>query len=100
MEKERTRRYASASELAADIERHLRDELVLASPPGAVYRARKFVRKHRGAVSGTLIALLCLQLGIAVNNAFRFADEAQRQFRTSLDRADSLKRLASNTVRI
>jgi len=47
MEKDRTRRYASSSELAADIERHLRNEPVNACPPSAAYRVRKFVRRHR-----------------------------------------------------
>ena len=49
MEKDRTHRYASASELAADIRRHLADEPVLARSAGAGYRIRKFVK--RGLVS-------------------------------------------------
>src|SRR5262249_12539994 len=44
LEKERRRRYETASGLAADIERHIRDEPIEASPPSAVYRMRKFVR--------------------------------------------------------
>jgi serine/threonine protein kinase len=46
LEKERERRYSSAAEFASDIERHLRDEPVLAGPPRLAYRARKFVRRH------------------------------------------------------
>jgi serine/threonine protein kinase/formylglycine-generating enzyme required for sulfatase activity len=47
MAKDRARRYASASELAADIRRHMRHEPVLAGPPGAAYRVKKFVRRQR-----------------------------------------------------
>jgi non-specific serine/threonine protein kinase/serine/threonine-protein kinase len=47
MDKSRFRRYASASELAADIERHLRDEPVEARPPSTGYRVGKFVRRNR-----------------------------------------------------
>ena len=51
LEKDRARRYASASEFAADITRYLNDEPVLASPPSAAYRMQKFVRRHRLAVT-------------------------------------------------
>jgi serine/threonine-protein kinase len=47
LEKDRTRRYETPSGLAADIERHLADEPVLAGPPGAAYRLRKFARRHK-----------------------------------------------------
>jgi serine/threonine protein kinase/formylglycine-generating enzyme required for sulfatase activity len=47
MAKDRARRYASASEFAADIRRHLRHEPVLAGPPGAAYRVQKFIRRQR-----------------------------------------------------
>jgi serine/threonine protein kinase/tetratricopeptide (TPR) repeat protein len=58
LEKDRTRRYETANALAADIRRHLKDEPVLASPPSTIYRARKFVRRHRAmVVAGALVAL-------------------------------------------
>jgi WD40 repeat protein/serine/threonine protein kinase len=66
LEKDRARRYASASELAADIERHLADEPVAASPPGAAYRLNKAVRRHRVAVSGAAAVFLALLLGLIV----------------------------------
>jgi eukaryotic-like serine/threonine-protein kinase len=47
LEKARERRYASVSDLAADIQRHLEDRPVLASSPGTLYRARKFLRRQR-----------------------------------------------------
>jgi len=65
MERDRDRRYSSASELAADLRRYLADEPVLASPPGAMYRARKFVRRHRvGVAAATLVAIGAI-IGVA-----------------------------------
>ena len=60
LEKDRTHRYETASELARDIERHLGDEPVEASPPSIIYRMRKFVRKHRGAVAMTATVVAAL----------------------------------------
>jgi non-specific serine/threonine protein kinase/serine/threonine-protein kinase len=66
LEKDRTRRYGSPAEMVADIRRHLRHEPVLAGPPGAAYRVRKFVRRHRiGVAAGTAVAL-ALILGLVV----------------------------------
>jgi len=65
LEKDRTRRYDSPGELAADIERHLRDEPVLAGPPSATYRVKKFVRRHTLGVSAGALVVLALVLGIA-----------------------------------
>ncbi|UCC99767.1 MAG: serine/threonine protein kinase, partial [Phycisphaerales bacterium] len=65
LEKDRTRRYETSSELARDIERHLTDELVLAGPPSAGYRLRKFVRRNRVAVmSGLLIVTALLAAAV------------------------------------
>jgi non-specific serine/threonine protein kinase/serine/threonine-protein kinase len=61
LEKERSRRYASPSDLAADIGRYLRHEPVLARPASAVYRAGKYVRRHRvgaAAAAGLLVVLI------------------------------------------
>jgi serine/threonine protein kinase len=58
IEKERTRRYASPSELAADLQRHKGHEPVLAGPPSAIYRLRKFARRNRAAVAGACAALV------------------------------------------
>jgi len=63
LEKARERRYASVSDLAADIQRHLEHQPVLASPPGRVYRGRKFLRRHRLAAVATAAGLAFLMLG-------------------------------------
>jgi serine/threonine protein kinase/Tfp pilus assembly protein PilF len=65
MAKDRTRRYASASELAADIERHLRQEPVLASPPSTLYRVRKYVKRHKLGVAAAAVVAAAVLAGIA-----------------------------------
>jgi len=47
LEKDRNRRYGSPAELAADIRRHQANEPVVAGPPSAIYRMRKFAARHR-----------------------------------------------------
>ena len=64
MAKDRTERYASASELAEDILRHLRNEPVLAGPPSAAYRIKKYVRRHRVGVAAAGFITLALVAGI------------------------------------
>ena len=64
LEKERDRRYASASELAADVRRHLDGEPVLAGPPSARYRAAKFVARHRVQVGAAAAVLVSLVVGV------------------------------------
>jgi eukaryotic-like serine/threonine-protein kinase len=62
LEKARTQRYASVSDLAADIQRHLEHRPVLASPPGTLYRARKLLRRHRQAALGATAGLVLVVL--------------------------------------
>jgi serine/threonine protein kinase/WD40 repeat protein len=64
LEKDRSRRYESASALAADVQSHLNDEPVQACPPSLGYRLRKFVRRHKGAVLAASLVLLALVGGI------------------------------------
>src|SRR5262249_7685075 len=64
MEKDRTRRYESASGLAADVQRYLNDEPVTARPPSTAYRATKFIRKHRFGVTVAAILFLVMLLGV------------------------------------
>jgi non-specific serine/threonine protein kinase/serine/threonine-protein kinase len=80
LEKDRTRRYGSPSDLAADIERHLTHEPVNAGPPSNIYRATKFVRRHLvGVVSATSIALLLVALLVGMTvQAARIARERDR----------------------
>ena len=70
LEKDRNRRYETASGFAADIERHLHDEPVEAGPPSAAYRFRKFARRNKAAVvMATVVgsAILLTMAGLAVS---------------------------------
>lgn len=51
LEKDRSRRYGSPADFAADIERYLRHEAVLAMPPSVAYRAGKFASRYRIALA-------------------------------------------------
>ena len=67
LEKDRSRRYESASSLATDIQRYLSDEPVLACPPTTMYRFQKFARKHKPALATAAAIALCLILGTTVS---------------------------------
>lgn len=86
LEKDRGRRYETANGLAADIQRHLTGDAVLAAPPSNVYRLRKFVRRNRAQVAvGSIIAAV-LVLGIIGTSAGLVWALQER------DRADALAR--------
>jgi eukaryotic-like serine/threonine-protein kinase len=67
LEKDRARRYETANGFAADIQRYLSGEPVLAAPPSARYRLRKFARKYRAALSTAAAIALLLVTGAAVS---------------------------------
>ncbi|MEJ2649236.1 MAG: serine/threonine-protein kinase, partial [Sedimentisphaerales bacterium] len=77
MEKDRTHRYSSASELAADIRRHLKDEPVMAGPPSTLYRMQKYLRRHRALATGAAAVLLVLLAGMASTAIFAFKADRQ-----------------------
>ncbi len=60
LEKDRTRRYETASGLARDVQRYLVDEMVEARPPSTSYRLRKFVRRNKARVAAAALVLLAL----------------------------------------
>jgi serine/threonine protein kinase/tetratricopeptide (TPR) repeat protein len=64
LEKDRTRRYGSASALGDDVERYLRDLPVHARPPSTVYVLRKFVQRHRLATGLMLLVVVTTLIGI------------------------------------
>jgi serine/threonine protein kinase/Flp pilus assembly protein TadD len=61
LEKDRNRRYETASGFAVDVQRYLHDEAVQACPPSGWYRFRKFVRRHKRALAtATLLGVMLL----------------------------------------
>ncbi len=69
LEKDRTRRYESASGLARDIQRFLADEPVEACPPSAGYRLRKVARKYRTPLRVAAAFLVLLVAGVIVSTS-------------------------------
>jgi serine/threonine protein kinase len=67
LEKDRNRRYESASAFAADIERYLNNEPVHAARPSAMYRFRKFARKRRAAFITTAVVAMALITGTGIS---------------------------------
>jgi tetratricopeptide (TPR) repeat protein/tRNA A-37 threonylcarbamoyl transferase component Bud32 len=67
LEKDRGRRYESASALAADVRRYLEDEPVQACPPSAGYRFRKFARRNKVALVTAGVVAAALVIGTAVS---------------------------------
>jgi serine/threonine protein kinase/WD40 repeat protein len=67
LEKDRSRRYATASALAADVQRYLTDEQVEACPPSVGYRLRKYARKHKTAAAMIGMAAALLLVGSLVS---------------------------------
>jgi serine/threonine protein kinase/tetratricopeptide (TPR) repeat protein len=67
IEKDKARRYASASEFAADIRRYLADQPIVARPPSTSYQLRKFARRHRVLVAAVAAVFLVLIAGVIVS---------------------------------
>jgi serine/threonine protein kinase/tetratricopeptide (TPR) repeat protein len=83
LEKDRARRYETANALAMDVQRFLDDEPVLAGPPSATYRLRKFVSKNRGilATVGAFALVLVATTAFSAWQAYRagVAESVARQ---------------------
>ncbi len=98
LEKDRTRRYGSASDFARDIERHLEGDPVEAGPPGAMYRLRKLARKHRTGLITASLLLLSLIGGIVgttlgLIEATRQKGDADAQRQKALDRLKEIQKV-------
>lgn len=84
IETERERRYSSVSALAADVERYLHDEPVLAGPPGARYRLAGFVRRNKlfvGVLSALFISILA---GLVASTSWYVRADALRRDRDAI----------------
>ncbi|HEY7412585.1 MAG TPA: tetratricopeptide repeat protein, partial [Vicinamibacteria bacterium] len=93
LDRDRTRRYGAASELALDLRRHLAHEPVHAGPARAPYRLAKFVRRHRAAVAGAgagAVVLVAFAVGTVVQSL---------EVRRALARADRERARAERVSR-
>jgi non-specific serine/threonine protein kinase/serine/threonine-protein kinase len=95
LEKDRTRRYGSPVEFAADIGRYLADRPVIAGSPSSAYRVGKFVKRHKVGVSvaaGLLVILIAFAVTMTIQ-AGRIARERDRALA-----AEQLARTEAETV--
>ena len=76
LEKDRNRRYETASAFAADVQRYLSDETVLACPPSAWYRFRKFARRNKAVLTTAtaLAAAILLAIGSLISTVTVLAE--------------------------
>lgn len=81
LESRPTRRYASALDLANDVQRHLRGDAVSVGPPSIAYRLRKFVRRRRGMVLAIASVLAVAALGTGASAYYRASVHASEQRR-------------------
>jgi non-specific serine/threonine protein kinase/serine/threonine-protein kinase len=95
LEKDRARRYPTAMDFAADVRRHLESLPVTAGPPSALYRGRKFVRRHRvgvgvGSTIFVLLTLFAFAMALQAGRIARERDRANREARNTRQVADFL----------
>ncbi len=69
LEKDRNRRYDTANDLAADIQRYLHDQPVQACPASAIYRFRKFAQRHKIGVAASLAVAVAVLVGVGGTTA-------------------------------
>jgi len=67
LEKDKTRRYGSAAELAADIRRYLEDRPIAAKPASTRYQLRKFAQRNKVLVAGIGAVFLTLVVGVVAS---------------------------------
>ena len=79
MEKDRARRYATAGGLADDVKRHLRQEAVMARPPGILYRFQKVAGRNRKLLTGIVMTMTALLVGLGFTWGWLKHREARRQ---------------------
>jgi tetratricopeptide (TPR) repeat protein len=97
LEKDRTRRYETASALAGDVERYLHDEPVQACPPSVRYRFRKFARRNKATLLTAGAVMIALVLGTVISTwqAIR-AYDAEAQTSIKQRAADAFQQLFFN----
>jgi serine/threonine protein kinase len=107
LERDRERRYGTPAELAADLRRYLNHEAVLARPPSTAYRARKYIRRHRMAVSvaaGLLVLLAAFSVlqGLELRRTAQQRDRATRitEFMTSMFKVADPSEARGNSVTV
>ena len=102
LEKDRTRRYESASAFAADVRRYLNNEPIEARPPSTWYRLRKYSRRHRSLVAGVsaMLAILIVSSVVAISGWIVAQREGRKAARGGDRNADANNRKQKRRSRI
>jgi non-specific serine/threonine protein kinase/serine/threonine-protein kinase len=98
LHKDRQQRYGSPAELAADLDRHARNEAVVAGPPAISYRLGKFVRRHRLAVA-TVGAVFVAAIVFGTGMGW-LAQQAARERDRANEEAEIARRVTAFTAGI
>lgn len=93
LQTQRERRYPTAQALADDVRRHLSNEPVLAGPPGAAYRLKKWFARNRNTVTTAAAVLVSLAGGLAATSWALQREEAQR--RMALSESDLARQVSA-----
>ena len=98
LEKDRSRRYDSASALAADVKRHLDNQAIAARPPSTAYRIQKALRRNKTAfaVAGLIAAVLVTATGISAWQAIR-ATRAETMAKQRLAEEEDISKFLIDT---
>src|SRR5262249_48890873 len=91
LEKDRNRRYETANGFALDVERRLADQPVLACPPSALYRLRKFARRNKTALAAVGLILFVIAV-LAGGGGWVARDRAAREEAVAKERRDRAQR--------
>jgi serine/threonine protein kinase/Tfp pilus assembly protein PilF len=86
LEKDRNRRYVTASDFAMDLQHYLDDEPVKACQPSARYRLEKFVRRNKLGIAATSVISLSLVAGLSVSTISLFRERAARERAVAAER--------------
>jgi WD40 repeat protein/serine/threonine protein kinase len=95
LQKDRTRRYQTASDLAQDIQRHLNDEPIEARRPSMFDRTTKWTRRHQAVVASAIVTLIVAVIGLAVSTVLimgAFRREQEQHGLTDQQRARAEER--------
>lgn len=101
LEKDKGRRYDSASAFGEDIRRYLSDQPISARPPSAVYQIRKFAKRNKAVVAATVAGLVMLVAGTVVSTMFAIGEaEARRDAQRNEQRALEAQALAQERLEV
>ncbi len=99
LEKDRARRYETPTALAADVERFLAGEPIMAAPASTSYRVRKFVKKHRVPVAAACVVAVVLLGGIAGTTWGLVRAEGQRKLAVEERKATEREKVRAEEAR-